>query len=304
MNAAMKMLPPSAVAMPAASSAEATVEDLQPVGLDQVAGAPRTAARGRRALRRRRRRRARSRSARTRARRRSRRTVVPASVSAIAIAMKNSGTHSPSLRPLSTLRPWRIRDGTRSSETTAWPSAASVHASTIASTQRLREARCRARRPRRQRPGDDRERQADPEQRTGTANSLAQRPQRDPRRVGEQHERQRDLGEQLHLLALDLEVEQPEHRPDEQAGGREEHRARDVQPLQPPRDRRVGDQQRRDRRQGPGHRRPIVGDRPRPLNVARTYPRRVCASHTGGRVRAQGCQRPCHGRPLPANLRA
>ena len=48
--------------------------------------------------------------------------------------MKNSGTQSPSLSPLSTFSPWRIREGTRSSETTAWPSAASVHASTIAST--------------------------------------------------------------------------------------------------------------------------------------------------------------------------
>ena len=59
---------------------------------------------------------------------------MPASVSAIAIAMKNSGTQSPSLSPLSTLSPWRIRDGIRVSVTTAWPSAASVHASTIAST--------------------------------------------------------------------------------------------------------------------------------------------------------------------------
>ena len=40
-----------------------------------------------------------------------RRNVVPASASAIAIAMKNSGTQRPSLSPLSTLSPWRIRDG-------------------------------------------------------------------------------------------------------------------------------------------------------------------------------------------------
>jgi hypothetical protein len=50
------------------------------------------------------------------------------------MAMKNSGTHSPSLSPLSTLSPWRMREGTRSSETTAWPSAASVQASAMAST--------------------------------------------------------------------------------------------------------------------------------------------------------------------------
>ena len=48
--------------------------------------------------------------------------------------MKKSGTQIPSLRPLSTLRPCRIRDGIRSSVTTAWPSAASVQASMIEST--------------------------------------------------------------------------------------------------------------------------------------------------------------------------
>jgi hypothetical protein len=37
--------------------------------------------------------------------------------------MKKSGTQIPSLRPLSTLRPCRIREGIRSSVTTAWPSA-------------------------------------------------------------------------------------------------------------------------------------------------------------------------------------
>ena len=48
--------------------------------------------------------------------------------------MKNSGTQIPSLRPLSTFRPCRIRDGIRSSVTTAWPSAASVQASMIERT--------------------------------------------------------------------------------------------------------------------------------------------------------------------------
>ena len=48
--------------------------------------------------------------------------------------MKKSGTQIPSFRPLSTLRPCRIRDGIRSSVTTAWPSAASVQASMIERT--------------------------------------------------------------------------------------------------------------------------------------------------------------------------
>jgi hypothetical protein len=41
-------------------------------------------------------------------------------------------------RPLSTLRPCRIRDGIRSSVTTAWPSAASVQASMIERTSASR----------------------------------------------------------------------------------------------------------------------------------------------------------------------
>src|SRR3954451_3200146 len=52
--------------------------------------------------------------------------------SAIATAANSSGTQIPSLRPLSTFSPCRIRWGTRSSVTTAWPRAASVGASTTA----------------------------------------------------------------------------------------------------------------------------------------------------------------------------
>src|SRR4051794_26144113 len=54
------------------------------------------------------------------------------STSAIATAANSSGTQIPSLRPLSTLSPCRIRRGTRGSVTTACPSAASVGASTTA----------------------------------------------------------------------------------------------------------------------------------------------------------------------------
>ena len=127
--------------------------------------------------------------------------------------MKNSGTQSPSLSPLSTFSPWRIREGTRSSETTAWPSAASVHASTIASTTasaKLTPGRTAAPITR---AGHDRERQADPEQAQRHRGLVAERPQRDPRRVREQDQGQRDLGEQLHLLAVHLQVHQPQHRP-------------------------------------------------------------------------------------------
>ena len=51
------------------------------------------------------------------------------------VDMKSStrGRAMPSLRPLSTLSAWRMRTGTRGLETTAWPRAASVGASTAAS---------------------------------------------------------------------------------------------------------------------------------------------------------------------------
>ena len=106
-----------------------------------------------------------------------------------------------------------MRDGTRSSETTAWPSAASVQASTIGEHDRLREADPGHDRRRRQRAGDDRERQADPQQAQRHRELVTERAQRDPRRVGEEHERQRDLGEQLDLLAVHLQSSNPSTGP-------------------------------------------------------------------------------------------
>ena len=52
--------------------------------------------------------------------------------SAAATAANTNGTQIPSLSPLSTLSPWRIRAGMRGSVTTACPSAASVGAKTTA----------------------------------------------------------------------------------------------------------------------------------------------------------------------------
>ena len=100
---------------------------------------------------------------------------------------------------------------------------------------------------------DDRQREADAQQPQRHGELPTQRAQRDPRGIREEHERQRDLGQELDLLALEPEVEQPEHRPGEQPGRREEHRARHAQQLQPSRERCVGDQQDRDRRERPGH---------------------------------------------------
>ena len=56
------------------------------------------------------------------------------SSSANATAANNNGTQTPSFKPLSTLSPWRTRDGSRLSDTTVWPSAASVGARSTAST--------------------------------------------------------------------------------------------------------------------------------------------------------------------------
>ncbi len=56
----------------------------------------------------------------------------PACACATARTMKKTGTQIPSFSPLSTLRPWRTRDGSRGSVTTACPSAASVGARTTA----------------------------------------------------------------------------------------------------------------------------------------------------------------------------
>jgi hypothetical protein len=83
-------------------------------------------------------------------------------------------------------------------------------------------------------PHEDRERQADAEQPQRNGELAPQRRKRDPRRVREQHQCQGDLREPLDELALDLEVEQSQDGPDEQAGGREEHRAGHVEQLQPP----------------------------------------------------------------------
>ena len=84
--------------------------------------------------------------------------------SASATAANSSGTQIPSLSPLSTLSPWRIRCGTRGSVTTACPSAASVGASTIAEDDRLLDGQLAEQDGGRDGAERDRQRQADPEQ--------------------------------------------------------------------------------------------------------------------------------------------
>ena len=54
--------------------------------------------------------------------------MTPSSALVAASRINRSGTQIPSLSPLSTLRPWLTRTGSRGSRTTAWPNAASVGA--------------------------------------------------------------------------------------------------------------------------------------------------------------------------------
>ena len=166
--------------------------------------------------------------------------------------MKKSGTQIPSLRPLSTLRPCRIRDGIRSSVTTAWPSAASVQASMIESTSASTRLTPGSTPTPDERPGGDRERQADAEQPRRYGELGAQGRERDPRGVGEEDERQRRLRQQLHRLAADTQIDQAEHRAGEQARRREEDRRRDDRALEPARDGREREQHEGDRREFPG----------------------------------------------------
>ena len=102
------------------------------------------------------------------------------------------------------------------------------------------------------RAGRNRQGQAQPEEARRDAELAAERRNRDPRGVGEEDERQRRLGQQLDRLASELEVEQPERGPREQARRGEEDREGDVGPLEPVGKRGEDEQQEGDGCEGPG----------------------------------------------------
>ena len=115
------------------------------------------------------------------------------STSAIATAANSSGTQMPSLSPLSTLSPWRMRCGTRGSVTTACPSAASVGASTtarITASSMLSSPKTAAAATA---PSAIVSGRPMPEQPHRHVDRAAQRTEIDARRVGEQHQRERRL---------------------------------------------------------------------------------------------------------------
>ena len=101
-------------------------------------------------------------------------------------------------------------------------------------------------------PGDDRERESDPEQAGWHGEFLAQSGERDARGIREEDQRERRLRQQLDRLAADLEIDEPEHRAGQQPRRREEDRGRDDRVRDPAGDGRVREEEERDRREGPG----------------------------------------------------
>ena len=181
--------------------------------------------------------------------------------------MKNSGTQIPSFSPLSTFSPCRTGEGSRGRVTTAWPSAASVGARITARSSASGHARRAEQDEADAEARDERQRQPDPEQARGDRDLAAQRPEVDPRRIPEEHERERRLGEQLDRLARDSGIDEPERvAPDEKAERREHHRPGDRRSVETSRDGGKGEQRERDRRQCPVHVQTL-------LRVARLSPR-------------------------------
>ena len=100
----------------------------------------------------------------------------------------------------------------------------------------------------------DREREPDAEQAHGHRVLPSECPQVDPRRVGEQHDGEGGLGEELHRLPGGGHVEQVERLDSDQEPDRhEDHRGRDRGPVDAARDGAEPDQRDGDHGQGPFH---------------------------------------------------
>jgi hypothetical protein len=93
--------------------------------------------------------------------------------------------------------------------------------------------------------------QADGEQADREAGVVAEVPQVDPCRVGEQEQREGDLGEPVHGVRLDRDVgDGPPSVAQQESRGDEHDRSGHVEPLEPTRDHRPGEQEDHDRDQG------------------------------------------------------
>ena len=120
-----------------------------------------------------------------------------------------------------------------------------------AEDQCLRPAQVRQHTDGDERAGHDRQRQAHAEEAEWEGVLHAERAQVDPRRVGEQNERERRLREELDLPAARGKVDETEPRAYDQAREREENRRSDECALEPGRAGRVRQHEERDRRDRP-----------------------------------------------------
>ena len=202
----------------------------------------------------------------------------------------SSGTQIPSLSPLSTLSPWRIRPGTRGSVTTAWPSAASVGARTTARIDGLLDAQlAEDQRTAASAPSAMVSGRPIPSRRTGTPTVAAQR----ARSIRDASENSTSASvasaSVAHRRARAREVDPVEHLgPDEQPDRDEHHRRRDRRAGQPPRDGGDGEQRERDDDEGPLHLGQHDGAAPALLGVSgsgrsQMSPAGASPSENGGR---------------------
>ena len=226
----MKPDPPSATASPYASAAPAAGMTCRQRSRDQVSAARRgrrsraTSSAGHDAAERRR-----SRSPRAAASPRCARRRSPIRRRRSATAANSSGTQMPSLSPLSTLSPWRIRPGTRGVGDDRLPERGVGRREDHGQDHRLpdRELVEERRRPRRRRARSS----AAGRCRAGAAGTpslAAKLAEVDARGVAEQHERERRLRQRPHGLArASTSIPSSTSGPDQQPDRDEHHRRRD-----------------------------------------------------------------------------
>ena len=136
-----------------------------------------------------------------------------------------------------------MRTGRRGDVTTAWPSAASVGARMIARTSASGHARSPSSATPTTNPARIVSGRPIPSRRGRYPERPAERRQVDARRVREEDDRERRLGERLDLDAGRRGIDEPERLDaDDEAGGREDHRRGDRRALDATGDRREAEE--------------------------------------------------------------
>ena len=180
-------------------------------------------------------------------------TPSPITVAAAAMSAVTTGVAMPSLRPLSTFKraPDRLRQGLVAHDAGAQGRVGGGQ----------HGAQQRGELPRQvgeQRGGEpdadgEGERQPDGEQAGREAGAVAEVPRVDPGGVGEQEQREGDLGQPVHGVRLDRDVDDgPRSVAQQESRGDEHDRSGHVEPLEPTRDHRPGEQEDDERDQGTG----------------------------------------------------